>query len=349
MISALLPGLGEIAEEEAAAGRFSGAILVARDEERIFAGAYGLADREKNIPNTLTTRFRLGTMAKMFTGVSVGQLIQAGLVEPAAPLAAYLPDYPNDELAARANIHHLLTHCGGTGDLFVPEYLARREQVRTIDDYVALLGSRAPRFEPGTRYEYSSFGFVLLGAVIEAVSGQNYYDYLDEHVFAPAGMTRTGALPEEAAVPDLAIGYTRYNEEREAFDCVDAPERPNTAMLPYRGSPAGGAYSTVEDLWRFATALLGHRLLDPDHTALVTTAQGTVGWEGRWAGYGFFQNLLLGRVRTFGHFGRGAGMNGDLSFWPETGHIFTVLTNTDPPAADVVSGFICCLLPAIPG
>lgn len=248
----------------------------------------------------------------------------SGLVEPAAPLAAYLPDYPNDELAARVNIHHLLTHCGGTGDIFVPEYLARRKQVRTIDDYVALLGSRAPRFQPGTRY------------------------YLGEHVFAPAGMTRTGALPEEAAVPDLAVGYTRYNEEREAFDRVDVPERPNTGMLPYRGSPAGGAYSTVEDLWRFATALLGHRLLDPHHTALVTTAQGTVGWEGRCAGYGFFENLVLGRVSTFGHKGGGPGMNGDLSFWPETGHVFPVLTNTDPPAAEVVSGFICCLLPAMP-
>jgi len=332
-----------VAEEEAAAGRFAGAVLVARGQERILEGAYGLADRERGIANRLSTRFRHGSMSKMFTGVAVGQLIQAGKVDPAAPVGTYLSDYPNRDVAARVSIHHLLTHVGGTGDIFVPEYLSRREQVRTIADYLALLGQRELRFEPGTRFEYSNYGFILLGAVIETVSGQSYYDYVDGHVFAPAGMSRTGSLPEESAVADLAVGYTRYESE-------DGQERPNTETLPYRGSPAGGGYSTVEDLWRFAAALIGHQLLDAHHTQLVTTAQGNVGWEGRCAGYGFFCNPVCGTsARTFGHKGGAPGMSGDLGIFPESGYVVAALSNLDPPTADGASNYICCRLPVAPG
>jgi CubicO group peptidase (beta-lactamase class C family) len=346
MISDLAPFVRSIAEEESAAGRFAGAILVARGQERIFAGAYGMADRERGIPNTLSTRFRNGSITKMFTGVAIGQLIQAGQVDPAAPVGTYLTDYPNRDVATKVSIHHLLTHTGGTGDTFVPEYHERREQVRTIADYLALFGEREPRFEPGTRYGYSNYGFILLGAVIEAVSGQTYYDYLDEHVFAQAGMTRTGALPEESAVPDLAVGYTTYTHDQTHTNEVSEEHR-NTDTLPYRGSPAGGSYTTVEDLHRFATALLDHRLLDAHHTALVTTAQGTVGWEGRFAAYGFFHNPLCGRIPTFGHKGAAPGMSGDLSIWPDSGHIVAVLANMDWVGTEV-SGFICCYLPVAP-
>jgi CubicO group peptidase (beta-lactamase class C family) len=333
-----------VAEEESAAGRFSGAVLIGRGQERIFAEAYGFADREQGIPNRLSTRFRHGSISKMFTGVAVGQLIQGGQVDPAAPVGTYLSDYPNRDVATKVSIHHLLTHTGGTGDMFSPEYFERREQVRTIADYLALYDRRGPRFEPGTRYEYSNYGFILLGAVIEKVSRQDYDDYLDQHVFAPAGMIRTGALPEESAVPDLAVGYTTYTHEH-GYNAEDGHERPNTDTLLYRGTPAGGGYTTVEDLWRFATALIGNRLLDAHHTALVTTAQGNAGWEGRHAAYGFFQNMVFGRIFTYGHKGGAPGMSGDLGIWPESGHVVAILANMDPPIADEVAGFIYCRLP----
>jgi CubicO group peptidase (beta-lactamase class C family) len=330
--------LGAVAEQESAAGRFSGAMLVGRGREILFAGAYGLADRERGIPNRLFTRFRNGSMNKMFTGVAVGQLIQAGRVDPAAPVGTYLSDYPNREVATKVSVHHLLTHTGGTGDIFVPEYLERRERVRTLADYVALLGEREPRFEPGSRFEYSNYGYILLGAVIEAVSGRSYYDHVDEHVFAPAGMTRTGALPEESEVADLAVGYTWHDSE-------DGRERRNTDTLPYRGTSAGGGYTTVEDLHRFANALLEHQLLDAHHTALVTTAQGNVGWNGRCYGYGFFENPIWGGSRrTFGHGGAAPGMSGDLGVFPGPGYIVASLANMDGIAIEV-SDYICCRLP----
>jgi CubicO group peptidase (beta-lactamase class C family) len=217
---------------EASADRFSGAVLVAKDGEVLFSEAYGLADREREIPNTLQTRFRIGSMNKMFTAVAILQLVEVGEIELTAPLGRYLTDYPNREVAEQVTIHHLLTHTGGTGDTFGPQFDAHREELRTLDDYVELYGERGPEFEPGKRWAYSNYGFILLGVVIEAVTGQSYYDYVDEHVYEPAGMTGTGSLPEAQAVPDRAIGYMDPSG--------GADWRPNTDTLPYRGTSAGG-------------------------------------------------------------------------------------------------------------
>jgi CubicO group peptidase (beta-lactamase class C family) len=193
-------------ERDAADGKFSGTVLVAKDGRTVFAGAYGLADREHGVANTLDTKFRIASMNKMFTAVAVLQLVQAGKIRLDAPLGTYLTDYPNKEVAGKVTIHQLLTHTGGTGDIFGPEYSAHRQELRNVSDYVELFGTRGLQFEPGSKFDYSNYGFVLLGAVIEKVSGMNYYDYVAEHVFAPAGMTSTASFPEDAAVAGLAVG-----------------------------------------------------------------------------------------------------------------------------------------------
>ena len=194
-------------------------------------------------------------MNKMITAVAILQLVEAGKIELTAPVGDYLTDYPNPDVATTVTIHHLLTHTGGTGDIFGPTFDAHRDELRTHHDYVELYGSRGPEFDPGTRWAYSNYGFVLLGAIIEAVTGQTYYDYVDDHIYQPAGMTATGSLPETEAVPDRSIGYTTPTPGGEW--------NPNTDTLPYRGTAAGGGYSTVEDLTRFAEALLEPPLAQP--------------------------------------------------------------------------------------
>jgi hypothetical protein len=119
-------------------------------------------------------------------------------------------------------------------------------------------------------------------------------------------------------VPDLAVGYTRYDIERDDYTTDD--EHRNADVLPGRANPAGCAYTTVEDLWRFATALTSHQLLDAAHTALVTTGRGHVGWTARRFGYGFFEEHI-GGIRVFGHDGAAPGMNCDFQIWSNTGHI----------------------------
>ena len=317
------------------AGEFSGAVLVTHDGRTLFEGAYGLADRERGIPNTPLTQFRVGSMNKMLTAVAALQLVQDRTVRVDTPLGAYLPDYPNTEIASSVTPHHLLTHTGGTGDIFGPEFAARRSELRTTEDYLRLYGTRGPRFAPGARWEYSNYGFMLLGAVIERVSGASYYDHVATRVLGPAGMTATGSAPEDSLVPGRAVGYTRQ--------LVPGALASNAPTLPYRGTPAGGGYSTVGDFARFAEALREYRLLDPEHTSLLLDGKVAVGQGVRYA-YGFFDRVVAGR-RFVGHSGGAAGMNGDLAFEPDGGYVVVVLSNFDPPAAGQVAAFILSRLP----
>jgi CubicO group peptidase (beta-lactamase class C family) len=315
-------------EREAAADRFAGTVLIARDGEVLFSEAYGLADREANVPNTLDSQFRLGSMNKMFTAVSVLQLVAAGKIELTDTLGEYIPDYPNRDIADKVTIHHLLSHTGGTGDFFGPEYQANRTELKDHEDYLALFGARAPLFEPGSRYQYSNYGMILLGAVIERVSGQSYYDYVTEHVYEPAGMSRSGSEPESEAMPGRAVGYTRG----QGNDWTS-----NAATLGYRGTAAGGGYSTVGDLLKFAEALFDHALLDEEYTDLLITGKVDAG-DNRYA-YGFVDARKDGEGWV-GHSGGAPGMSGELRIYPDSGYVVAVLSNLDPPAAPQVASFV---------
>src|SRR5438132_6017916 len=135
-------------DRQVAAERFAGAVMVSKHGKPIFSQAYGFSDREKKTPNELNTRFRIGSMNKMFTAVSVLQLVQNGKIKLTASLGEYLPDYPNKDVATKVTIHHLLTHTGGTNDFFGPEFDAHRMGIGTLEDYVKLYGKSRLRFEP---------------------------------------------------------------------------------------------------------------------------------------------------------------------------------------------------------
>ena len=168
-----------------------------------------MADRERKVPNTLTTRFRIGSMNKMFTAVAILQLAQAGKLKLDDPFGKYLTDYPNKELASKVTLHQLLTHTGGTGDIFGPDFDTHRTELKTLQDYVKLYGNRGPEFPPGSKWVYSNYGFILLGLVVEKVSGQNYYDYVNTHIYDVAGMNNSGSEPEDKMVTNRSVGYTK--------------------------------------------------------------------------------------------------------------------------------------------
>ncbi|HEX8273721.1 MAG TPA: serine hydrolase domain-containing protein [Longimicrobiaceae bacterium] len=317
------------------ADQFSGAVLVTRDGRTLFEGAYGFADRERRVPNTPLTQFRVGSMYKMVTAVATLQLVQAGALRLDAPLGTYLPDYPNADVASRVTPHHLLTHTGGTGDIFGPLFTANRAELRTTGDYLRLYGTRGLQFAPGAQHVYSNYGFMLLGALVERVGGTRYDDHVAARVLAPAGMTATGTAPEDSLVPGRAVGYMRQGSGALVS---------NAPTLPYRGTPAGGGYSTVGDFARFAEAVRERRLLDPAHTALLLGGKVPVG-PGLQYAYGFQDRVVFGR-RVVGHGGGAAGMNGELAFEPDGGYVVVVLSNFDPPAAGRVASFILERLPA---
>ncbi|HTV22016.1 MAG TPA: serine hydrolase domain-containing protein, partial [Polyangiaceae bacterium] len=315
---------------------FAGVVLLAKNGKPILEGARGLADRDKRVPIDMDTQFRIGSMNKMFTAVAVLQLREAGKLGLDDTLARWLPDYPNTKLAQSVTLHHLLTHTGGTGDIFGPDYDAHQAELLTPQDYVNVFGKRDLEFEPGQRFEYSNYGFVLLGRVIEKASGQSYYDYLDQHVFGPAGMKATGSPLESAPVAHRSVGYHR------------APEGliSNARLLPPRASPAGGGLSTAADMLRFAEALQHHTLLSADSTSLLTTRKVPMGPPGLWYAYGFTERDSEG-IHWYGHNGGFPGMNAEFEVFPETGYVLVVMANLDPPAAGVINGFVAPRLPRV--
>jgi len=171
--------------------------------------------------------------------------------------------------------------------------------------------------------------------VIEKVTGQSYYDYVQAHIYEPAGMTATGSLPEDQAVPDRSIGYTKPPGTSNWV--------PNTETLPYRGTSAGGGYSTVHDLAQFAHALLTHKLLRPDSTARLITGK-VEAFPGEKYAYGFEDRRDADGNGSVGHGGGAPGMNGDLRIYLKSGYVVATLANIDPPAAQRVSEWVCALV-----
>lgn len=318
------PRLNDDALAKAVAGKlalmgedYSGVVLIARKGKPFAAFAQGLADRERKIPVTRATRFRVGSMNKMHTAVAVLQLAQAGKVDLRAPLITYLKDYPNADWARKVTLHQLLTHTGGAGDFFGPEYDKNRESLRTLQDYVALYGARGPTFQPGGKWEYANYGFILLGRVIEVVSGQSYYDYVADHVFKPADMTGSGFEPETTAVPDRAVAYEHVGDAYKPAGGV-----------PWRGTSAGGGYSTAEDFLKFATALYDGRLLDEAHRKLMTSPQAD---DGRGGKYGYGLSIPPTELPMVGHGGGAPGQNGDLRILSGGEGVVVTLSNVAPP------------------
>lgn len=315
--------------------RFSGVALIAKGDRVIFNKAYGLADKANNVPNKLDTKFNLGSMNKMFTSVAIAQLVEAGKLSYDTTLDKALPDYPNKEVAAKITVHQLLTHTSGLGDFFKPEFFQNREKYRNPKDYFPIFANDALRFEPGKGWSYSNAGFIVLGAIVENASGQNYFDYVRDHIFIPAGMKDTASYAVYDIVPNLGNGYTR-------FDSGDPlgiePRRNNVMTLPMQGSSAGGGYSTAPDLLRFAQALRANKLVNAELTEKLTSGKVDTPMGAKY-GYGFMEEMIEGKSIR-GHSGGAPGINSYLDIFWDGSYTVIVQGNYDPPAAQELGGKI---------
>jgi D-alanyl-D-alanine carboxypeptidase len=249
--------LHELLEQRARADRFSGVVLAARGSEILHRGAYGMADRDRGRAVDHDTRFNLGSGNKQFTAIAVLRLVQEGRVQLDAPVGRYVQGLA-PAVAEQVTIRHLLQHRSGLGDYLRSDaYNRARDRDWTTSELLDLFRAEAPAFAPGTRRVYSNSGYILLGAVVESVTGQLYTDVLRDWVYEPAGMTRTGA-GGPGQVENTAIGYGEMGGRISS----------NESFRP-RPSAAGGHYSTAADLLRFVQALSENRLLQPAYTELL--------------------------------------------------------------------------------
>jgi CubicO group peptidase (beta-lactamase class C family) len=306
-----------LVERGCAAEVFSGAVLVARGDRVLVQHACGFASRRYGVPNTVDARFNLGSINKMFTAVAIMQLVEAGKVSLDDPLNRYLDEtWLPAEVSRTITVRQLLTHTSGLGSFVGREWdRSSRRLYRELADYKPLVRGERPAFPPGTGWSYSNTGPLLLGAVIEKASGETYFDYMRQRIYAPAGMRDTDCWPLDEPVPKLAMGYTLARD--------GSGWRENTVQNLFRGSPAGGGYSTVGDLLRFARALTAGRLVSKASLDVMWTDHPPHNY-----GAGFtIETTAAGNA--YGHDGIFAGVSTRFHIYPDTGFVAAILSNQD--------------------
>lgn len=304
----LIAAVRDHARRAVDSGDFSGIILIARNNEPIFEEAFGYADREKKTPNTIDTKFNVGSINKAFTALAVRKLAAEGKLSLDDTIDKFLPDYPNTKAVARVTVGHLLEMSSGIGDFFGDRFAAAdKEKIRTLADYLPFFADRPLAFEPGHGNLYSNGGYIVLGLIVEKASGGDYYSYIRDHVYEPAGMSDSGWTPKNVPLDGRALGYVR---EEGAW-------KTNYDTLPGIGSSAGGGHSTARDLLKYTIAL-------------EKGIYGPAGEE---------------RRGGMGIAGGAPGINAVLEWMPEDGVTIVVMANLSPPAAGRMARQIRAWLP----
>ena len=233
---------------------FSGNVLVAKDGKAVYEKSYGFADRANKVPNNSATRFNLGSINKTFTKAAIQQLIARGKLSLTDTVGKLLPDYPQETTRA-ATVDQLLRHTAGVADFFGEEFSrAAKDRFRSNADYYKFVSSLKPLFAPGAHNQYCNGCYIVLGAIIERVSGIPYEKYVEENIFKPAGMAAAGPLQTDGIIPNVAMGYTKQTG--------DGQLRSNVLMHGASGCAAGGGYATAADLLTYAEALRRGRVPD---------------------------------------------------------------------------------------
>jgi CubicO group peptidase (beta-lactamase class C family) len=309
------------------ADAFSGAVLVTERNQPLFSYASGWADREQGYANRLDTRFNIGSIGKSFTAAAIVQLAEQGKLSFTDPIGRHLPEYPRPA-ADRVTIHHLLTHRSGLPASFINDrFWALRDSLRLNRDYLQLFTDLPLEFEPGTRSLYSNPGYVVLGAIIERVSGEEYSEYVRRHIYRPAGMNETDWPTHDPR--KVAVGYTLLK--------APAPGQRERIEPLHGAQTSGGGYSTVHDLIQFLAALQAGRLMSPASVEMLITGKESMEPGGpRVVAYGFLDRRVNG-VRIVENSGGAPGVNAALSFHPTSGYAVAVAANYDPPAATDVA------------
>lgn len=322
-------------DQLAALDAFSGTVLLAKDGNEIFNGVYGMASKAYNVPIRRDTKLNIASVGKMFTAIAIGQLAEKRKLSFSDAVGKHLTDYPNQDVAQKVTIHHLLTHSSGLGDTYGPKYPCVKVALRDVKDWFQLFvnNPKPLAFTPGEKWQYSNAGFILLGAIIEKVSGENFFEYIRNHIFRPAGMINTDYYEADIDVANLATGYTNYEDLGEDQLEFHLGQRRNTSLYGgAKGGPTGGASSTIEDLLRFSNAFWSYKLLSKQSVDLMTSRKifgRKYDASDTYWGYGFELESVDGK-RIIGHGGGDLGVSSGVRWFPDSGnYTFIVLSNYD--------------------
>jgi CubicO group peptidase (beta-lactamase class C family) len=299
--------LQQMVKPYADAEMFMGSVLVARNGKVLFSKSYGMADLEWSVPNSPTTRFNIASMTKQFTAASILLLEDRGKLKTDDLVKKYLTDAPASW--DKITIYHLLTHTSGIG----PD--AAKYEPGTPDKLV--LNDKPLNFQPGEQWAYTNLGYIVLGYLIERISGQTYEEFVRENIFKPLGMNDSGLMSFVTILPRRASGYWPGSNGMENAD------RPDTRM----GFSAGSLYSTTEDLLRWEEGLFGGKVLSAASLRKMTTP-----FKSDYA-CGLHVSRVNGHL-MIEHDGNNIGFNSDMAYYPEDRIAVIVLANLNGSVTD---------------
>lgn len=307
----------------AEADAFSGVIFLARNGEIILSKGYGFADHQAQVPIDAQTRFRIGSVTKQFTAMIILMLHEQGLLHITDPICYYVTDCPAAWSAI--TVEHLLTHTSGIPDFtFFPNYEPSKAAPTTLPETIARFRNRPLEFAPGTAWNYTNSGYILLGQIIETVTGQTYDAVVQTYLFDPLGMVDSGY---DYNRDDLAVGYADASGVEADFIHMTIPHA------------AGALYSTANDLLKWDRALASGELISPELQKAMFSVHAIIPDSGGLGyGYGWIVSELFGRQIVF-HGGGIEGFSANITRVPEDGTVIVMLSNieqTNPQAATLV-------------
>lgn len=296
-------GAGQLDPYLASYRSFSGYVHVVRGGEVLYSRGLGYADRERETPNTADTSFRIGSVTKQFTAAAIMLLVQRGALSVDDPVRKHLPEYPAPA-GDRITIHHLLTHTSGIPNLTDdPAFMAKRDRPHTTAELIAEFADEPLEFEPGARFEYSNSGYIVLGAILERVSGRSYAELMRAEVFEPAGLRDTVVGDAEGA-RDRATGYELGPDDELA------PAAKIDMSVPHA---AGAIRSTANDLVRWHEVLARRELLTAETLAVMHSPTAVSAKDGE--GYGYGWAVRTGGADDPAIYEHGGGIDGFTSFY----------------------------------
>ena len=294
---------------------FSGTVLIVQNGTILLKKAYGFANYELDVSNTLATKFRIGSLTKQFTALAIMQLQEKGELKVSDKLARYIPDFPN---AANITLHQLLTHTSGIFNIStMPDILERAKQSITLEKEVDIIKHGKPEFSPGHHYSYNNSGYIVLTSIIEKVSGKSYENYMQDHIFKPLGMTSSGVDSPIALIKNRAAGY---NKDQRGL--INAPY---SDMAWNAG--AGELYSTIDDMCRWHRALRNATILSQEYINTLMAPHVQMETDNEWYGYAFWHVKKTPFGPLIGHRGSAVGFRGVYYYYPDHDVTLILLSN----------------------
>ena len=308
---------------------FSGVVSLRQGETILFERACGDALRAESIPNRVDTRFQIASGCKIFTSVAINQLFDQGRLTPAT-LLRDCAGVPLPHFAPEVTVHQLLTHTSGVPDYFDEEVMDDYEalwrqqpmyMIRRPADFLPLFQDKPMQSPPGSTFVYNNGGYVLLGLIVEQITGTPFPEYITEHVFGPAGMHASGYFATDQLPPLTAQSY---------IENADGTWRSNIYAVPIVGGPDGGAYTTAADMAHFWQGLLAHKLLSAETTSRLLSPEAATGSPPPYDHYGRGVWIEAGvqGIRKYFVEGSDPGVAFRSAVYPSQGLILTILANT---------------------